>query len=119
MKYNILIVDDDPHLLDALKRNFYTKKDEYNAVFSTSADDALNKCETEPFDFIISDYKMPGMNGLSMLEIIKKKYPSMKRILLTGQSENEIFDKAMDFAQKYISKPCSAADIIKIIENMK
>lgn len=119
MKFNILIVDDDQNLLDALKRAFHVKKDEFDPSFADSADDALSLCQKQNFDFIVCDYKMPGMDGLTLLGIIKEKHPSIKRILLTGQSETEIYDKAKEVAQKYIAKPCAASDIMKAISEIK
>jgi YesN/AraC family two-component response regulator len=114
----ILIVDDDINLLDGLKRSMREKQNIWNQVYASSANEALNILASQKIDVIITDYKMPGVDGLELLSIIKEKYPDTKRILLTGQSENEVFESAKDIAHLYLSKPCPVTDIINAIDKI-
>ncbi|MBN2041907.1 MAG: response regulator [Spirochaetes bacterium] len=112
----ILFVDDDENLLNALKRMLRKKIKEWNMAFVLSAQEALNHLENDRCQVVVSDYKMPGMNGLDLFVKIKEKYPEIKRIILSGQSEAEIFDKAKEIAHEYITKPCSPDELVSIIE---
>jgi DNA-binding NtrC family response regulator len=114
----ILVVDDDTNLLDGLKRSMREKQIMWKQMFVSSANDALDILATKKIDVIITDYKMPGIDGLELLSIVKEKYPDIKRILLTGQSENEVFESAKDIAHSYLSKPCPITDIINAIDKI-
>lgn len=111
----ILIVDDDVNLLDGLKRSMREKQNLWKQRYASSGNEALTILASEKIDLIVTDYKMPGIDGLELLSIIKEKYPEVKRILLTGQSESEVFESSRDIAHSYLSKPCPSAEIINVI----
>ena len=113
----IIFVDDDENLLDGLKRNFRKKKDEWEMIFLNDGRKALDYLENNRIDIIITDYKMSGMNGLELLAQVKEKHPDVRRVILTGQSETEIFEKASELAHKYLSKPCNPDEFIKYIDS--
>jgi DNA-binding NtrC family response regulator len=113
----IIFVDDENNLLDALKRTLLrNKKDVWDMIFLNSGQQVLEELKIKKYDIIIADYKMPGMDGLELLLQIKDKYKEMKRIILTGQSEQEIFNKAKEVAHVYLSKPCNPDDLVSAIE---
>jgi YesN/AraC family two-component response regulator len=112
----VLFVDDEANLLEGLKRIFRKKKDDWEMVFLDEGVKALDYLSKNTIDFLITDYKMPGMNGLELLTHVKEKYPKIKRVILSGQSEEEIFDRASVLAHKYLSKPCDAEDLINFID---
>lgn len=115
MLKNILFVDDDQNLLSSLKRVMHQYKKEWIMFFAGSGDEALEIMNNDKFDIIFADYKMPGMNGIELLTIVKEKYPDTKRILLTGQSEKEIYTRAQTVVHKYIAKPCDYSQILSEI----
>ena len=117
MTKKILFVDDDKNLLNSLKRVMHSYKKEWEMVFVESAEEALQKLSQADYDIIFADYKMPGMDGIAFLTRVKDNYPEIKRILLTGQSQTEIFDKAQSVVHKYIAKPCDYSHIIKEISD--
>ena len=112
----IIFVDDEKNLLDGLKRMLRKKKDEWDMVFVMSGQAVLDLLEKNKYHMVVSDYKMPGMDGLELLQMIKEKYPETNRIILSGQSETEVYDKAKEFADAYIPKPCSPEILISVIE---
>ena len=115
----IIFVDDENNLLDALKRTlFRKKKDVWDMIFLNNGQQALEELKIKKYDIIVADYKMPGMDGLELLSQIKEKYKDMKRIILTGQSEQEIFNKAKEVAHAYLSKPCNPDELILTIEQI-
>jgi DNA-binding NarL/FixJ family response regulator len=83
----IMLVDDDPGILSALKRML--RRDGYELVTHSNARAALDELETRQVDVIVSDYKMPGKNGIDLLEEVARSWPRTARILLSGWS-NEI-----------------------------
>ncbi len=104
----ILHVDDEPADLEItrifLKREW---KEELEIVSVLSAEEALSKIEREHFDAVISDYKMPGMNGIEFLEALRKsgKYAHIPFILFTGKGNPEVAREALrKGADRYVSK---------------
>jgi DNA-binding NtrC family response regulator len=116
-KKGILFVDDDPNLLAGLQRMLRGKREVWNMVFVGSGRDALAALSQERFDVIVADYKMPNMDGIMLLETVRIKYPAVKRILLTGQSEVEVYEQSKGIAQTYLVKPCKPDELISIIND--
>jgi len=116
MKKNIIFVDDDGNLIQGLKRMLKKKENVWSVDFALSGKEALDKMSDNDYDVIVSDYRMPEMDGLELLNIVKKKYPNIKRLLLTGQSEKEIFDKAVEMDNIYLPKPCSLEELVRKID---
>ncbi|MFH0974475.1 MAG: response regulator [Spirochaetota bacterium] len=112
----ILFVDDENNLLEGLKRMLRKKKDEWEMEFANSGASALELLEKGKFNIIVTDYKMPGMDGLELLARVKEKFGETKRIILSGQSEAEIFNRSKEVAQFYLAKPCDPEQIISVIE---
>ncbi len=115
----IVFVDDEPNLLKSLERGLRKQKKFWDMIFVPSAKQVLDILTTENIDIIVSDYKMPEMNGLALFAEIQKKYPHIKRILLSGQSEKEIFLQGEKIAHKYLEKPCSIDEIVQAISSQE
>ena len=86
--------------------------------FVESGPEALEIMSKTVFNIIVADYKMPIMNGLELLKEVKEKYPAIKRILLTGQSETEVYEEAKNLVDKYIAKPCDHDELISILKKI-
>ena len=78
----VLLVDDEPHVLTALRRGLRREK----IVIETAqnARQALQRLDAGRIDLVISDHKMPGMSGISLLKTIRARWPGTERILLSG-----------------------------------
>jgi len=83
-------------------------REEWNIDFANNGQDALERLAQEPYDVIISDVKMPGMDGVQLLTEVRTQYPHITRLLLTGQAEEETILKAVGPAHQFLSKPCDA-----------
>lgn len=103
---NILFVDDEPNILEGLQRMLRPLRHEWNMSFANSGAEALAMFEESPGDVIVSDMKMPGMDGSQLLHSIMQKYPQVIRIILSGYSEKEMIIKTVGTAHQYLSKPC-------------
>ncbi len=110
-RYSLLIVDDDENLLQSMKRAL--RKEPYNLYFTAGAGQALEQISAASMDMVISDYQMPGMNGLELLQKIKESYPEILTIMMTGVEDVNIAVKAINDAgvYKFIIKPWSNEDL--------
>lgn len=102
---NILFVDDEPNILQGLQRMLRPMRQEWNMTFANSGAEALAMFEEEHIDVVVSDMKMPGMDGSQLLTTIMDRYPDTIRIILSGYSEKEMILKSVGTAHQYLSKP--------------
>ena len=86
--YRLLLVDDDPSILAALRRVF--QRENYELLFAQSAKEALSLLENSPVELVVSDFKMPGMNGGELLGHVRELWPETLRIMLTGYANTEV-----------------------------
>ncbi|MBI4001861.1 MAG: HDOD domain-containing protein [Nitrospira defluvii] len=104
----MLFVDDESKLLDGLKRALRPMRHEWDMTFVTSGAEALTALEQAPFDVIVSDMRMPGMNGAQLLNEVQQRYPQIVRIVLSGQSDQEMIYQSISATHQYLAKPCES-----------
>ncbi len=102
----ILFVDDETKILDALKRMLRGMRQEWDMAFVDSGPAALEYLARETMDIIVSDNRMPGMDGNQLLDEVRRRYPQMVRIVLSGHAEQESVMKSVKAAHQYLAKPC-------------
>lgn len=105
----VLFVDDEPKLLDGLKRSLRSMRDEWNMTFVTSGAEALQALAQAPFDVIISDMRMPVMDGAQLLNEVRQRYPQVVRIVLSGHSDKELIYQSIAATHQFLDKPCDSA----------
>ena len=106
-KKSILFVDDEPKVLNGLRRMLLPYLDVWDMEFVSSGVAALQLLESRNFDVIIADMRMPGMNGAELLNEVARLYPQMIRIVLSGTWEQDLRMQAAMIAHQYLSKPCA------------
>jgi CheY-like chemotaxis protein len=99
----ILFVDDEPAVLSGLQHRLRKYLGNYETVWVTSGEVALAESNARPFDVVVADLLMPGMDGLMLLRTIKGNAPQAKRVVLTGGDTHA----AKDVADIVLRKPCS------------
>ncbi len=104
----ILFVDDEPRVLDGLRRSLRGMRDEWEMAFVSSGPEALEAIERRPFDVVVSDMRMPGMDGAELLDHVKERTPKALRIILSGQSDPAAVLRSMGSTHRYLAKPCDA-----------
>ncbi len=107
----ILFVDDEIRLLEGLKRMLRPMRLEWEMAFASSGKEALEILASSPFDVIVTDMRMPVMDGNQLLEAVKETHPEMVRIILSGYSDKEMILRSVQSAHQYIAKPCDAKSI--------
>ncbi|MFQ5686433.1 MAG: HDOD domain-containing protein [Candidatus Scalindua sp.] len=112
----ILFVDDDLNILKGLKRMLRPMRHEWDMEFASSGQEALDIMSKSHFDVVVSDMRMPEMDGCKLLEIVMKQYPECVRIILSGHSDHEIILGSVKFAHQYLMKPCGA-EVVKLTIN--
>ena len=108
MKRKILFVDDELNVLQGLKRMLRGMRNEWDMAFAESGEEAMRLLEADPFEVVVTDMRMPGMNGAELLKRVQEKHPEIVRIVLSGHSEQELILKSVRTAHQYLSKPCDA-----------
>ncbi len=114
----IAVVDDEEMVLTSL-RSFLALETEYDITTYDSPTKAIEEIRESPVDLVISDYLMPGMNGIEFLMEVKKLHPYATRILLTGYADKENAIKAINEVglYQYIEKPWENEELKLIIQN--
>ena len=115
MKKRILFVDDEPNILKGLQRSLRPLRKYWDMTFSETGNNALKLLEKKSFDVIVTDMRMPEMDGARLLKIVQDKYPMMVRIILSGHSDQEMILKTVKSAHQYLSKPCEKKVLIEAI----
>ncbi|MDR3752957.1 MAG: response regulator [Terracidiphilus sp.] len=114
----ILFVDDESRVLDGLRRMLYAERKRWEIEFALGGEAALQACEVEAFDVVVSDMRMPGMDGATLLGHIRDRYPSSARVILSGYAEPTLSTRAVSVAHRFLAKPCNASELQSIIDRL-
>jgi DNA-binding NtrC family response regulator len=117
MQPKILIIDDQPEMIEVLKELLV--RESYHVLTAMSAEEGLRLLEQESVDIIISDERMPGMQGSEFFGIVRKQYPETVRIILTGYASVESAMRAINEGEifRFLVKPINRQDLYKAIED--
>jgi len=106
MKKRILFVDDEPNILQGLKRTLRQQRHEWDMVFAEGGVQALELLAEQPYDAVVTDMRMPGMDGAQLLNEVKNRYPDIVRFVLSGHSDLELVMRSVGPSHQYMAKPC-------------
>ncbi len=115
-KRRILFVDDEPLILGGLKRMLYNMRQEWDLFFALGPTEALNLLNDHYFDVVISDMRMPEMDGAELLTFVREKYPKTVRFILSGFSDKDMIMRTVDSTDQFLNKPCNAEELIGAIK---
>src|SRR6266496_1348956 len=106
MSKHVLFVDDEPNVLLGLQRSFHCMRHEWEMAFVNSGAAALEALAKHAFDVVVTDMRMPGIDGAALLEQMVIHYPNVARIVLSGHADAQTLLRAATRAHQYLSKPC-------------
>ncbi len=116
MRYNILAVDDEPHMLVLLER-IVKEKTPYTIMTTNNSLEMPRLLEQNKFDLIIADLKMPGMDGIDILRMVKEQKREEEVIIITAFGSLETAVEALSFGVlDYITKPFKKEQIIFTVD---
>lgn len=108
----VLFVDDEKQVLRGLERMLDAAEVEWECAFANSGAEALQRlAEGNDIDTVVTDMKMPGMDGAELLQKISETYPHVVRIVLSGEADKESIFRAVSPMHQYLSKPCDAENL--------
>jgi response regulator RpfG family c-di-GMP phosphodiesterase len=111
--YQVLLVDDEPNILSALRRSLAAidvrllDGDTLHFETFTSPEAAIKRCDEQDFDLVISDYRMPSMNGVEFLADVMKLQPSVPRMIISGYADRDVIITAVNEVHlaRFVEKP--------------
>jgi HD-like signal output (HDOD) protein len=108
----VLFVDDEQNVLEGLQRMLRPMRREWEMSFAADGPAALALSAERTFDVIVTDMRMPGMDGAQLLAEVMRLYPRTVRIILSGHSDHDMIMKSVGAAHQFLAKPCDP-DVVK------
>lgn len=111
----VLMVDDEPKVLEGHRRSLQSSFDVHTAEGGRAALEAMENGPS--FAVVVSDYKMPDMDGITLLSRIQERHPETVRMILTGYADMDVAIRAVNSGDifRFLTKPCSPDDLIMVI----
>ncbi|NOR45859.1 MAG: response regulator [Candidatus Delongbacteria bacterium] len=114
----ILVVDDEENMLNMLKSFFLIN--EYDCKTATNGLEALEIIENNEIDIVVTDMKMPKMDGMELLKVIRKKHDDISAVIMTGFAEEYTQTEALNLgAEGYITKPFRNKELLLILDRIQ
>ncbi len=117
MVHKVLLVDDEPHVTEGLKRSL--RREPYEILCASSAEEGMRILARESIDVVISDEKMPGTSGAEFLSRVRKEYPDTIRMILSGQADLDAAIRAINEGEifRFLTKPCSELELAMAVRH--
>jgi YesN/AraC family two-component response regulator len=111
----ILFVDDEPSILNGLRLLLRKQRNTWDMVFVGSPREALAELDKAPFDALVSDMRMPEMDGLELVSRVIARWPATACFILSGYADPEVVQRARELARAYLNKPCELQTLLSTI----
>jgi putative nucleotidyltransferase with HDIG domain len=112
----VLFVDDEAPVLAGLRNRLHRLHSKWDMAFAQSGELALQMMRESPFDVVVTDWRMPEMDGGRLLQSVNEQWPQTIRIVLSGYAEADQAVRLVPFAHQYLSKPCEPQRLENVIE---
>ncbi|MBI4942271.1 MAG: HDOD domain-containing protein [Actinobacteria bacterium] len=120
---HIVFVDDEAMVLSGLRRSLSRLRRDWTTEFLEFPEQALTSIRERaeagrPVDVVVSDFRMPGMDGLELLESIQRCSPSTARVILSGQADADVLLSSMRPSHMFVSKPCDTDALVRVLDRL-
>lgn len=115
MNKRILFVDDEQSVLSGLKRSLHSHNKVWDMTFALGGQAALDLSKEAHFDAIVTDLRMPGIDGLKVMKAFAEHHPEIIRIILSGHSDEKMIMKLTGLAHQFLAKPCDSQVLINAL----
>lgn len=113
----VLFVDDEASVREGLDRMIFAMAPDWEAGFASGGEQALEMLRQEPYDVVVTDMRMPGMDGAALLSAVQESYPDVVRIVLSGHSDRDMVLKTVRPAHQFLSKPCTPQQLREVVDS--
>lgn len=112
----VVFVDDESRVLAGIERTLVMRETDWACRFFTSAQAALEALDAEPADVVVSDMRIPFMDGATLLGAVRDRWPGTLRIILSGQCDAASTLRMLDVAHQFVSKPCDNEVLLAAVQ---
>ncbi|MCG8443788.1 MAG: response regulator [Caulobacterales bacterium] len=116
MKPVVLFVDDDLNILRGLRRMLRGRRDRWEMLFAEGGQAAIDMLEERAVDAVVSDMRMPGVDGASVMEHAQRRAPHAVRVVLSGESDRALTLRTVGLSHRFFAKPCDTSALIAAVE---
>jgi HD-like signal output (HDOD) protein len=113
----ILFVDDEKQILDGIRRLLSDQADVWEMQFALGGKEALTLCQASRFDVVVSDMRMPEIDGATLLGQVRDLFPDAARLILSGYSDVALATRAISVAHRVLAKPCDGIELLATIQS--
>jgi HD-like signal output (HDOD) protein/CheY-like chemotaxis protein len=114
----VMFVDDEQRVLDGIARMLFAFDCDWDVSYALGGPEALAAIEAEAVDIVVTDMRMPVMDGAELLQRVRQVAPATLRMILSGHTDADAALRALDVAHQFLSKPCEPAVLIAAIERL-
>ncbi|MEV4639851.1 response regulator [Actinoplanes sp. NPDC049548] len=114
----VLFVDDEPRILDGLRRSLRGRRGEWDMEFANGGAEALERLAATPCDVVVSDMRMPGMDGAQLLTEVSRSHPGTARVVLSGHIEEEAIVQVAMAGHRFLTKPSDAETLTAVVDQL-
>jgi CheY-like chemotaxis protein len=118
MRPRLIFVDDEVEVLDALRNLLRRQRHDWELAFASGAEQALELLQAEPVFGVVTDLRMPGMDGAALLEQVRLAQPGTVRIVLSGHAEEDLLLRALPSAHQLLGKPCDPQSLQPLLQQL-
>lgn len=112
----VMFVDDEQRVLDGIERMLFALSSDWDITTASSGAIALDAMAEQPADVVVSDMRMPTMDGRQLLGVVQARWPGTVRIILSGHAEEELALRSLNVAHQFLAKPCEGSALVAVIE---
>lgn len=112
---HVMFVDDDPSVLSGIRRMLHPMRGQWRMSFANGGHEAVESLTADPAHVVVSDMRMPGMDGAELLSVVRSRWPGAVRIILSGFSEESAALRSVPVAHRFISKPCDPDKLLNTV----